>query len=33
MRSVLVAFNEPKLLKAISKNVQKNGAEDIVFTV
>lgn len=33
MKNVLVAFNEPKLIKAITKNVRKSGAEDIVFTI
>ena len=33
MKNVLVAFNEPKLIKAITKNVRKTSAEDIVFTV
>lgn len=33
MKNVLVAFNEPKLLKAITKNVRKSSSEDIIFTV
>lgn len=33
MKKVLMSFNEQKLTKAISKLVQKNGCEDLAFTV